>query len=403
MMQRRNFLRAGAAATLLAPQSVLGSNDRIRVALIGAGGRGRNVTSQVQDAPGAEVVAVSDVYVPRREQAAQQFGPQAKAVKDYREILDRKDIDAVVIATPDHWHAPMTIEAVSAGKDVYVEKPVTHDLSEGAKLIESVEQSGRVVATGTQQRSWNHFLKAKEVIDEGRLGQVTFVRCFWYQNYSMFRAAMEKADPVDLGQLDWTSWLGAAPKQPFDPVKFRFWRFFWDFGGGIFTDLMTHWIDVIQWFMQSPRLQTVQAMGATHVHDWLEAPDTVTTSMEFPNNYTMLFHGAMTFGLEGGGIEFRGDQAMMKLTRLGFAVYPEGVKPFEATGLPEPTFAMGPAGDGSISQRVDGDGTKNNAANWLECIRTRKTPNAHIRAGVEAAETSHWANRAMRERKIMTL
>src|SRR5205085_7170362 len=129
-------------------------------------------------------------------------------------------------------------------------------LSEGEKLIGEVERSGRVVASGTQQRSWDHYLLAKQMVDAGRLGQITLAQCYWYQDYLRERRPETE---IDVSKLDWKKWLGPAPDQPFDPIKFRRWRFFWDFGGGIFTDLMTHWIDVIQWFMKSPRPQTVTA------------------------------------------------------------------------------------------------------------------------------------------------
>lgn len=386
-MKRRDFLQAGAAATLLAPQRILGANDRVRVALIGAGGRGRSVTRHVSRTPNVEVVAVSDVYVPRREQAAQELGAAAKPARDYREILDRKDIDGVIIATPDHWHTPMVLEAVSAGKDIYCEKPVTQRLEEGDKLIAAVEGSKQVVATGTQQRSWDHYLAAREIVRAGELGQITFVETYWYQNY------LTSKDPgeVDVSQLDWEQWLGSRPKQPFDAMKFRRWRFFWDFGGGIFTDLLTHWIDVVQWFMDSPAPERVQASGSTHATTWLESPDTVTATILYPQNYTVLYHSSMVGSLEGGGIIFRGSKAMMKLTRDGFAVYPEGAVRAELTNMPEPVKKM----------EQTGDGTKTNVENWIECIRTRKQPNAHIRAGVEAARTSHLANVAMRQEKIV--
>jgi predicted dehydrogenase len=386
-MKRRDFLQAGAAATLLAPQRILGANDRVRVALIGAGGRGRSVTRYARQAPNVDVVAVSDVYVPRREQAAQELGGPAKPAKDYRDILGRKDIDGVIIATPDHWHTPMVLEAISAGKDVYCEKPVTHRPEEGDKLIAGVEGSKQVVATGTQQRSWDHYLAAKDIVDSGELGQITFVEMWWYQNY------LTSKDPgeVDVSQLDWEQWLGAQPKQPFDAMKFRRWRFFWDFGGGIFTDLMTHWIDVVQWYMKSPQPQRVQASGSTHATTWLEAPDTVTATILYPQNYTVLYRTTLVGSLEGGGIQFRGSKAMLRLTRDGFALYPEGVVRAELTNLPEPTKTM----------QQTGDGTKTNIENWIACIRSRKTPNANIRAGVEAARTSHLANIAMRQEKIV--
>ena len=396
-MQRRDFLRTGAI-TALASQRVLGANDRIGVALIGCGGRGRGVTAYVPKIGGAEVRGVSDVYVPRRQQAAEQFGATAKQFNDYRDVLNDKDIDAVVIGTPDHWHAPMTIEAVAAGKDVYVEKPVTHHLEEGDKLVTAVEDSGQVVATGTQQRSWKHFLEAKELIDKGVLGKITFVRCHWSQNYSRFGS--NPSPDIDLTQLDWDQWLGSAPKQPFDKIRFRFWRFFWDFGGGSITDLMTHWIDVIQWFMDSPQPEEVHAAGTTYTQDWLEAPDTVTATMLFPEGYMAAYEGNMTFGLLGGGIVFRGDKAMMTLSRLGYDVYEEGARPFEAVSLPEPTHHFSRREDTSALERIDGTGTYDNVRNWLDCIRERSTPNAHIRAGVEAAATSHWANKALREKKV---
>lgn len=397
-MQRRNFLRT-SAITALASQRILGANDRVGVALIGCGGRGRGVTDYVPKIGGAEVRGVSDVYVPRREQASEQFGSMAKPFADYREVLNDKDIDAVVIGTPDHWHAPMTIEAVAAGKDVYVEKPVTHNLAEGDKLVQAVEDSGQVVATGTQQRSWKHFREAKQLIDQGVLGKITFVRCHWSQNYSRFGSS--PAPDIDLSQLDWEQWLGPAPKQPFDKTRFRFWRFFWDFGGGSITDLMTHWIDVIQWFMESPRAHEVHAAGTTYTQDWLEAPDTVTATMLFPEGYMAAYEGNMTFGLLGGGIVFRGDKAMMRLSRLGYDVYEEGARPFEAVSLPEPIHHFSRSEDTSTIERVDGTGTLSNVRNWLDCMRSRSTPNAHIRAGVEAAATSHWANKAMREKKVL--
>ena len=397
-MQRREFLRTGAL-TALASQRVLGANDRIGVALIGCGGRGRGVTAYVPKIGGAEVRGVSDVYVPRRQQAAEQFGSTAKLFHDYRDVLNDKDIDAVVIATPDHWHAPMTIEAVAAGKDVYVEKPVTHHLAEGDKLVKAVEDSAQVVATGTQQRSWKHFVEAKELIEKGVLGKITFVRCHWSQNYSRFGS--NPSPDIDMTQLDWDQWLGSAPKQPFDKIRFRFWRFFWDFGGGSITDLMTHWIDVIQWFMKSPQPNEVHAAGTTYTQDWLEAPDTVTATMLFPEGYMAAYEGNMTFGLLGGGIVFRGDKAMMTLSRLGYDVYEEGARPFEAVSLPEPIHRFSRREDTSALKRIDGTGTYDNVRNWLNCIRDRSTPNAHIRAGVEAAATSHWANKALREKKVL--
>jgi predicted dehydrogenase len=384
-MKRREFVIASTALSL---GRVLGANDRIRIGLIGTGGRCQYLGTAVKKLPGTEMVATCDVYEPRRLEAAEKMGPGAKPVADYREVLDRKDVDAVVIGSPDHWHTPMTLDAVAAGKDVYVEKPVTHQIEEGEKLIAGVEKSGRVVATGTQQRSWDHYLLAKQIVESGRLGQITLVQCYWYQNSLR---PPRPASEIDASKLDWERWLGSAPQRPFDLLRFRRWRFYWDYGGGIFTDLMTHWIDVIQWYMRSPSLATVQASGATHAVQGWECPDTVNCSILFPNNYTAIYYGTMVGSLEGGGIIFRGAEGMMKLTRDGFWVYREGQIPPEGTSLPEPSIAV----------KSTGDGTVTNLQNWLDCIRARKEPNANVRAGVEAARTAHLANVAMREGRIV--
>jgi len=298
-VRRRDFVRATAVTSL---SRILGANDRVRIGLLGTGGRCQYLGTTLQSLPGTEIVAACDVYEPRRLEASEKMGPQAKPCADYREVLDRKDIDAVVIGAPDHWHVRMTLDAVAAGKDVYVEKPVTHDLGEGDRLVQGVAKSGRVVATGTQQRSWDHYLLAKQIVESGRLGQITLVQCYWYQNY--LRRA--RPDPqIDVSKLDWKSWLGSAREQPFDPVRYRRWRFFWDFGGGIFTDLMTHWIDVIQWYMQSPMLETVQASGSSQALKTWECPDTVNCSILFPGGYMAVYNGTMVGSLEGGGIIFR--------------------------------------------------------------------------------------------------
>ncbi len=393
-MKRRDFVTATATGTLLASGRVLGANDRIRIGLIGTGGRCMYLASLLKALPGTELVAACDVYEPRRMAAVEKMGAPCTAVSDYRAVLDNREVDAVVVGAPDHWHTPMTLDAVAAGKDVYCEKPVTHTVAEGAKLIAGVEKSGRVVATGTQQRSWDHFILAKELLDSGRLGEITLAQCYWYQNYLGPRPPrpVHPADRIDPAKLDWKRWLGSAPEQPFSETKYRRWRFFWDFGGGIFTDLMTHWIDVIMWFMQSPVLQSVQASGATHALRDLECPDTVNCCIQFPNNYTAVYYGTMNGSLEGGGIVFRGSQGTMKLTRDGVWVYREGKIPAEGTNMPEPDVVV----------RSTGDGTRANLQNWLDSIRSRKTPNANIRVAVEAANVSHLTNQAMRERRFVT-
>ena len=176
---RRTFFTAASGLALgarMAAASAQGANNRIRIGVIGTGGRARGLIGHLKKLPGTEMVAICDVYEPRLLQAGEIVGSAATSVADYRRILDDREIDAVVIGTPDHWHKTMTLEAVAAGKDVYVEKPVSHTIEEGAEMVKAIEASKQIVQTGTQQRSWDHWVLGKQIIDSGRLGQITFVQ-----------------------------------------------------------------------------------------------------------------------------------------------------------------------------------------------------------------------------------
>ena len=187
------------------------------------------------------------MYGPRRDEVKERSNGIATTHLDYHEVL-AKDIDAVLIASPDHWHVRMACDALAAGKDVYLEKPVTHTIEEGATLAHAVHSGKQVLQCGMQQRSWTHFRNAVDLIQGGSLGRVTQVRTYWWQNYNQ---AGWKPKPVDAQALDWKMWLGGAPDQPFSEEKFYRWRWYWNFGGGGMTDLFTHWIDVAHWAMKS--------------------------------------------------------------------------------------------------------------------------------------------------------
>lgn len=388
-LSRREFLKdsalAGASAAVLgglAPDRILGANEKIRVGVLGTGQRGQYDMSLFQKIPSAEIVAVCDVYEPRREQARLKAGPNAQAHLDYREVLDRKDVDAVLIGSPDHWHKTMLVDALRAGKDVYCEKPVMHSIEEGVEMVRAVEQTQRVVQTGTQQRSWDHYILGKEIIDSGKLGKVTFVHTYWYQNYY---ARLGRRREIDTSRLDWKKFLGNAPDQPFTTERFVWWRFFWDFGGGILTDLLTHWIDVIQWYMGQTAPKTATTTGELYLMKW-QCPDTITAAYEFPGDFTVTFTGALNGGIDDGGIEFRGTEGTLKIDRTRLAVYPEGVPHAPGRQAPEP----------EIFARSEHDGTLDHVRNFLDCVRTRKTPNAGIQVGVEAARTSWIGNVALK-------
>jgi predicted dehydrogenase len=381
---RRTFLSAVPGLTLgvrIAASTAQGANDRVRIAVIGTGGRARGLMTLLKKLPGNELVGVCDVYEPRLLQAADIAGPNAAKVVDYRKLLDDRGIDAVVIGTPDHWHKSMTLDAVAAGKDVYVEKPVSHDIAEGAEMVKAIESSKQIVQTGTQQRSWDHWVLGKQIVDSGRLGQITFVHTYWYQH-----ATAGNYSPVSLEKLDWKRWLGPAPDQPFRPERFYQWRHFWNFGGGCLTDLMTHWIDVVHWYMDVEAPLSVAATGHNYNIKLWEAPDTVTAALEFPKNFMAAYLGTYVSRVDDGGLEFRGDKGTLKIDRARLAVYRDDAAWAPGTLTPEP----------DIYVRSSGDGTLTHLQNWLECIRTRKTPNAHIRVAHQAARTAHIANAALR-------
>ena len=381
---RRAFLTAAtgmAVGVRLAASTAQGANERIRVGVIGTGGRARGLMNHLKRLPGNEMVAVCDVYEPRLLQAAEIAGSGAAKVNDYRRILDDRQIDAVVIGAPDHWHKTMTLDAGAAGKDVYVEKPVSHSIAEGAEMVKAIEASKQIVQTGTQQRSWDHWILGKQIIDSGRLGQITFVHTYWYQH-----ATPGNYPPVTLEQLDWKRWLGAAPEHPFQPERFYNWRHFWDYGGGCLTDLMTHWIDVVHWYMDVDAPLTAAATGRNYNIKVWEAPDTVDATLEFPRNFLTAYLGTYVSRVDDGGLEFRGDRGTLKVDRTRLAFYRDDAAYASGTLAPEP----------DIYVRSSGDGTLTHLQNWLDCIRSRKLPNAHIRVAHQAARTSHIANAAMR-------
>jgi predicted dehydrogenase len=387
---RRGFLKGAAAGAGLAaigglaPASVLGANDRIRMGLIGCGERGSYDISLFRKNPEVQVVAACDVYEPHRLKQQRLSGPQATAHLDYHEVLDRKDIDAVLIATPDHWHKQVLIDAVHAGKDAYCEKPIMHSIEEGIEMVQAVKASNRVVQTGTQQRSWPHWILGKQLVDDGMLGDVTFVHTYWYQDYVSNTGWMAK-HPINTAELNWKMWLGDAPMQPFTEEKYVHWRFFWDFGGGILTDLLTHWIDAIQWYMGRTAPLTATTTGDLYMMKW-QCPDTITAVYEYPGNFMVTYTGALNDSINDGGVVFRGTKATLKIDRAHLAVYPEDVAWQQGKYYPEP----------EVYVRSEHDGTIDHVRNFLDCVRSRKSPNANIEIGFEAARASWIGNIALK-------
>ncbi len=384
---RRGFLKAtvaGGAALALGPRlakaAVLGANDRIRIGVIGTGGRARGLVRQLKPLEGAQVVALCDVYEPRIGEALEFAAKDCAQHRDYRRVLDDKDVHAVLIGAPDHWHKTMTLDALAAGKDVYLEKPISHSIEEGEALVKAAEAGKQVVQTGTQQRSWEHWILGKAIVDSGKLGQVTFVQSYWHQ-----RASAEPPPPLDAAKLDWKAWLGPAPARPFDVERYRRWRHFKDYGGGMLTDLLTHWIDAVHWYLGVEAPLAALAVGANYrIKSW-EWPDNATATLEYPKGFMATHSGTYSSSVDDGGLEFRGDKATLKIDRERLAVYTELSRGPGSRYLPEPEILV----------RSQADGTIAHLKNWLDCIRTRKTPNASVRIGHEAARAAQIANLAM--------
>jgi len=393
---RRSFLIA-SGLTALASSRAFGANETLQLGVIGAGGRMGTLLDCADKVAPVQFAAVSDAYTPRREAVVERSfsltDAQATSHLDYRHVLDNKQIDAVLIASPDHWHLKMATDAIAAGKDVYLEKPVTHTIEEGAALTKAVRASNRIVQCGMQQRSWDHFRNAVSLIQSGSLGKVVQIRTYWWQNYQSPYTKnptwTSSNHPVDLASLDWKAWLGNAPDQPFTKEKFFHWRWFWNFGGGAMTDLFTHWIDVVHWAMQSDTPGEIQMLADKYVFpDW-DCPDTIQAQLRYPagsgkNKFDVSYQGMMASSIDDGGLEFRGTEATLKLTRSGFSLYHEGVG-----GKENPVLA-------ETSHR---DGTIDHMQNFIDCIKSRKEPNAPVEAGVSAAKAGHLANQTYLTRK----
>ncbi len=372
MLSRRSFLIA-SGLTALASTRVFGANDKLRVGVIGAGQRMKGLLDAADKVSPYDIVAVSDVYGPHRDAVVQRSNGLATAHLDYREVL-AKDVDAVFIATPDHWHVRMAIDAMVAGKDVYLEKPVTHMIEEGATLTHAVRSSKQILQCGMQQRSWTHFRDAVDLVQAGSLGRVVQVRTFWWQNYQ--RHWPVKA--IDAQALDWKTWLGSAPDQPFSEEKYNYWRWYWNFGGGAMTDLFTHWIDVVHWAMRSDQPRTAHMLADKYIFEQWDCPDTIQAAFRYPG-FDVVYEGMMNSSIDDGGIEFRGTEATLKIDRGGFTVYREGVPREQNPVLTERSFR---------------DGTISHIENFFDCIKTRKEPNAPVETGVAAARAGHVGNLA---------
>lgn len=313
---------------------------------------------------GVELNAVADVYEPNLAAGMKLASPGAKPYDNYRRLLEDKSLDAVIVATPDHWHAQMMIDAVDSGKDVYVEKPLAHTIADGYRMIEAVRRTRRVVQVGTQRRSAELFQEAAGIAHSGALGQVRLVNSWWL-NY------MATAGTSQLkGKLDWNEWLGPSPKRELDPKRFFAWYYFWDYSGGLMIGQAAHIMDAIHWMMKSdyPSAVTCSA-GRTNIPG-VEIPETTCMSVEYPQNYLAVFtlgYQAMTYNMFNDQMkQFHGSKARLDVSREAWALYPQS----NAVDLKPSRERREP---GSFNSAV-----RSHIRNFMECIRSRKDPNATV-------------------------
>jgi predicted dehydrogenase len=334
---------------------------------------------------GVEWGGVCDVYDVNLQKGMDIAGASAKSHTDHRRLLERKDVDAILIASPEHWHHDHLIDTVGAGKDAYCEKPMSWSIQQGANMIREVRKTDRIVQIGMQRRSSPLVHEAKAAIDDGLIGEINLVRAEWYWNMNLNR------DPNLPGKVDWETFQGPAPRRPFDPIRFRSWRYFWDFSGGNMTDQGTHLLDVIQWFTGVEQPIAAQTYGTVYKLQPSETPDTFCAIFEYPKFTCTWTLAYMNTFMKGWAIVFQGQKGTLEICEDGYRVFSEpwSEKSYDRWKVPTP-----------IKQNIAGGATDTtpHLKNFLECIKSRKQPNATVEIGHQAVRTLHLANVAHHNR-----
>ena len=397
MTTRRTFVAASLAAGLHAAgrpaRASRLANDAIEVGVVGPGGRGRWLTDRLRQIDGVRIAAVCDVRDDNRAAGLTLADANAAAFVDYRKMLDDAGLDAVLCATSDHQHVPVSVAACEAGCDVYCEKPLTHTREEGGRVIAAVRENGRVMQVGTQQRSMPHLAEARDLLRSGAAGEIRKVRMTWNRNQPN-RGGRPQIDPQT---VDWAGFLGDAPEQPFDAERLANWRWYWDFGGGIFTDLMVHWADTARWFLGLGGATRAVSVGDffTAAGQW-ETPDTVQTLLSFPVSDggttapQLHFEGTFANHTDRAGTWFLGSEATLYVDRGRYELVPQrgrGVEPKSWVAQPDRPRGL------DFYDAVDGAAA--HLQNWIDCVRTRAEPACPVEEGVASANLAHLANAAL--------
>jgi predicted dehydrogenase len=414
-IDRRGFLKAACAAGMTAnlfTGQVRGANDRIAIAFIGTGTQGvSNLRHALAARDRAEVVTVCDVYRSALENGVNAvkavYGAAPRAVKDFREILADRSIDAVCVSTPDHWHALMTVEACKAGKDVYVEKPAFVRLDEGPAMVEAARKHKRIVQGGTMQRSMPTFVKAREIVASGVLGQITWCKT-WATGVADRQGYGNPPDAAPPPDLDWDMWLGPAPKVPFNEnrwgvtkARYPLFRYFWDYAGGAMTDWGVHYIDPIHQCLGEPMPLAITALGGRFwVQDNLETADTMSATYQYPG-FMLTYELRQSCGIplfdQGGGTAIMGTEAMVLVTRRGCWVTPNKGSKVEPLEFPPPAQSPAPVAP-AAAPRPNAPDSQFTAhwKNFLDCVKTREKPISDIETLVGSSAACILGNVSMR-------
>ncbi len=372
---RRTVLLAATAASY---SRILGANDRIALGFIGVGERGNYLIRKFLENDGVWIGAVCDVFDQRTAEARTK-APGALVFSDHRRVLEQKDLDGVVIATPDHWHASIAIDAANAGKDLYVEKPLTLRIEEGLPIVKAVRLNQRVCQVGMQRRSAPQIIEARERLVP-RLGKILRARTWWNGNSAHLRRAPDSWRTKPAG-LDWGRFVGPAAWREWDPQQFFNFRAYLDFGGGMITDLFTHLIDASHMLIGEEIPQSASAAGGVfHYRDGRTAPDTIHALLSYPGGWNATYEGMLAPGAAGDGIEIAGVEGQLIVGRTVEFI------PREGGGKPD-----------SVTSKADL--VSLHVRNFLDCMRSRKTPNGDVLIGHRAAQASHLATLAYMQRR----
>ena len=401
-MRRRSFLRSAAGvAAVAAPQALRGQEKVYRLGIIGLGRRGRNNMRSILKLPRIEIAAFSEIYQPNLELALDMV-PDRDKVKlypDFRDLIADPTLDAVLVATPDHWHAYQAIEACKAGKDVYVEKPISVTVHEGQMMVKAARKYDRVVQVGTQQRSGDHFQEVVEMMREGVVGDVSFVRTWNFGN--MTPAGI--GNPPDSNPpegLDWDMWLGPAPEVPFNknrfgvhPNRYSDFRWFWDYAGGMMTDWGIHLLDIVLWAMDEPGPRSIVCLGGKYaIDDNRETPDTILATYEFPS-FAATYENRVANGerLNGNsyGIAYHGTNGTLFVDRAGWRITPESKR--VETGIMERM--------GSAEGEARNNSTDDHWRDFITAMDRREKPICDIEIGHRSTSTALLGNVALRSKQ----